>query len=33
MNIEAVLDIILQILNVLEALARVFGFSLNFFGN
>lgn len=32
MNILVVLDVILQVLNVLEALARVFGFSLNFFG-
>lgn len=26
-NIEQILDIILQLLNILEAIARIFGFS------
>ena len=29
MNVEILLDIILQILNVLEALERIFGFDLS----
>lgn len=31
MNIEAILDVILQIVNVIEALARILGFNLPFF--
>ncbi len=32
MNIEVILDIVLQMLNVLEAIGRIFGLNLNFFG-
>ncbi len=32
-NIESILDIILQILNVLEAIGRLFGIDFNFGGN
>lgn len=31
-NIESILDIILQILSVIEAIGRVFGINFDFFG-
>lgn len=31
-NIESILDIILQILSVIEAISRVFGINFDFFG-
>jgi hypothetical protein len=31
MNIEGILDVILQFINVIEALARILGFNLPFF--
>lgn len=32
MNIETILDIILQILTVIETIARILGLNLNLFG-